>query len=238
MQNYIKKSENKLNSFALENRELTLNHVLGSESAFRTFLYDVNSPAKAELEQFISDTFERYYHAHLLHFYPYLLGAYDEYQKPYAAVGYRVASEQRLFLEQYLQNPVEVALSASAFNDQNTLFLEPLSRRHIVEIGNLAATQQGACRKIFQLLTLYFHRGHYRWIVFTATRTVRVVLKRMRLEAYPLVSAKLTAIQQSEQRYWGTYYDQQPVVMAMPVNQSISTISSQYALESGAISLS
>lgn len=219
-----------------ENNELILSPLKSQEAAFKTCLYKTDSQAKRELEQFVSLIFAQHYNAKLLHFLPNLFGAYDEQQRPYAAVGYRVASEQRLFLEQYLDDSVEMTLhqlQGQMSGDNNNRHVEqnqPLQRKHIVEIGNLATAQRGACQKFFQLLTLYFHHSQFRWIVFTATRTVRTVIKQMQLEAYLLTSAHSADIVQEEREGWGSYYQQRPTVMAMPVAQNISAIAECYTL--------
>jgi len=194
---------------------LTLQHPGLEDHDFKTFLYGNDCPNKKALESFIGSTFSEHYDAQLLHFYPYLFGAYDELNKPYAAVGYRIANEQRLFLEQYLNKPIEHYLSN--LDDEKSHI--PLDRKYIVEIGNLAATKHGACRNLFQLLTEYFCRSDYKWVVFTGTRTVCVVLKRMGLKAFPIAPASINDIETSKQKSWGNYYDQEPMVMAMPINQ-------------------
>ena len=203
------------NNKQLNNSTIILQHSDFEENEFKTFLYKNDCPKKRELERFIRSTFSEHYDAELIHFYPYLFGAYDELNQPYAAVGYRKAEEQRLFLEQYLNSPIEEHLKKiSTYNQVNNI-----QRKHIVEIGNLAANKQGACRKLFQLLTQFFKRSDYQWIVFTGTRTVRVVLKRMRLEAYVIAPAAINNIEATQRNTWGSYYDQDPMVMAIPIKQ-------------------
>ena len=157
----------------------------------------------------------------------------DELNNPYAAVGYRIANEKRLFLEQYLDKPIEHYLSD--LDDQNPK--KPLNRKHIVEIGNLAATKHGACRDLFQLLTQYFRRSDYQWIVFTGTRTVRVVLKRMGFKAFMIAPASINDIETSKQKSWGNYYDQEPMVMAMPINQTLPSSFNRFSMTADSASL-
>lgn len=198
-----------------------------TKKTFQTFLCNTDSPAKKELEQFINTVFAKHYNAQVCHFYPNLLGAYDEQQRPYAAVGYRVADEKRLFLEQHLKQPIEQSLSA--FSEEQAV-ISPLCREHIIEIGNLAATQQGACRDLFQLLTLHFHRSQFRWIVFTGTRAVRVTLKKMHLKTYTLANAHIDALTPCSRQSWGSYYDQKPIVMAIPIKQTLSKTTHNHSI--------
>lgn len=226
------KTQNKI--ITANTAELTLqqqNKTAKTLKTFQTFLYNTDSPAKQKLEQFISDTFAKYYDAQIFHFYPHLLGAYNEQHQPYAAVGYRIANERRLFLEQYLNQPIEDVLNTLT-EEEPVPTISPLRREHIIEIGNLAATQKGACRDLFQVLTLHFHSSQFRWIVFTGTRAVRIVLKRMRLKTYLLTEARIDALTPIAQQEWGRYYDQEPIVMAIPINQVLPSSSSNYSISS------
>ncbi len=183
-------------------------------------LYQRDTAGRKTIEAFIKNVFESNYQAHIAYFYPNLLGAFTPSGQPYAAAGFQYAKDRPLFLEQYLSKPIESILPE--------IHSQSLERHHIVEIGNLASGKAGACVRLFQLLSLYFHNSDVRWVVFTGTRTVRAVLKRLRLEAIVLNPADVDQI--SDPKAWGSYYDQKPMVMAMPVAQSIDLIQSRYAL--------
>lgn len=194
---------------------------------FRTFLVEEECAERKILENFISETFAEHYEAKLLNFYPHLMGAYDDQQQPYAAIGYRKADEQALFLEQYLDQSIEsLLLNYPEEKSQNTL----LQRKHIVEIGNLATSKRGACQHLFQLLAQFFHQSQLRWVVFTGTRTVRLLVKRLRLKTYELSKASAQQLEMTSLDSWGHYYEQQPVVMAIPVNQSLSDAACRYRM--------
>ena len=98
------------------------------------------------------------------------------------AIGYRGADEGRLFLENYLAAPVEDLIGLRA--------ARPVARGEIVEVGNLAGIHcRAACRLVAALPPLLLSQGR-RWIVFTATDTVRTVLTRLGAPLVELASAR------------------------------------------------
>jgi tetratricopeptide (TPR) repeat protein len=78
-----------------------------------------NATQRAALEGFIAARFQRAYGARLTHFLPHLLGLRDGAGEWQAAVGYADAAAGPLFLEQYLDAPVEELLEqALAINPE------------------------------------------------------------------------------------------------------------------------
>jgi Thermostable hemolysin len=122
-------------------------------------------PARAKFENFIAVRFGRAYGARVTHFLPYLLGIRDGLARWQAAAGYAAAGVQTLFLEQYLDQPIECALAAALGR--------PIARPGIVEVGNLAAISAGMARTIIPQLARHLHRLGYIWVVVTATRALR-----------------------------------------------------------------
>jgi Thermostable hemolysin len=70
-------------------------------------------PGRAGFESFIAARFGRAYGAHVTHFLPHLLGVRDGLAHWQAAAGYAAAGVQTLFLEQYLDQPIERAISTA-----------------------------------------------------------------------------------------------------------------------------
>jgi hypothetical protein len=68
-------------------------------------------PLRTPCEQFIGARFEQAHGARIAHFSPYLLGVRDALDRWRAAAGYTPADGRRLFLEQYLDAPVEHLLA-------------------------------------------------------------------------------------------------------------------------------
>jgi hypothetical protein len=162
-------------------------------------------PARTAFENFIAARFGRAYGARVNHFLPHLLGVRDGLARWQAAAGYAAAAAQTLFLEQYLDEPVERTLAAALGR--------PISRMGIVEVGNLAAISAGMARVIIPQLARHLHRLGYVWVVFTATRALRNSFYRLGLRPLPLARADPARLPDGGTS-WGTYYGQDPVVMA------------------------
>jgi len=162
-------------------------------------------PQRALFEQFIATRFDRAHGARVTHFLPHLLGVRDALSRWKAASGYGAALSGPLFLEQYLDRPVEEALTAALG--------WPVHRLGIVEAGNLTAVSPGMARALVPLLARHLHRLGYHWVVFTATREVRNSLRRLGLEPLQLARADPARLRDGG-RSWGRYYQHDPLVMA------------------------
>lgn len=162
-------------------------------------------PSRAEFEDFIAARFGRAYGARVTHFLPHLLGVRDGLGRWQAAAGYAAAGAGGLFLEQYLDRPVEQMLAAALGR--------PLARDGIVEVGNLAAASAGSARRLIPQLARHLHRLGYRWVVFTATRALRNSFLRLGLKPLPIARADAARLPDGGAS-WGAYYEQDPVVMA------------------------
>lgn len=162
-------------------------------------------PQRAAFEQFIAKRFLRAYGASVSHFLPNLLGVRDGLAQWQAAAGYAAAQAQELFLEQYLDRPVEQTLAAALGR--------PVTREGVVEVGNLAAASAGMARALIPELARHLHRLGYRWVVFTATHALRNSFKRLGLQPLPLAIADPARLPDGG-KSWGSYYTQDPRVMA------------------------
>ncbi len=160
-------------------------------------------PARASLEAFIAHSFFDAYGATLTHFCHTLLGCRDANGQWIAALGYSLARNGPLFLEQYLDVPLELAIGARAGH--------PVSRAEIVEVGNLAAAQPGAARALIVSMTRLLHGQGLHWVAFTATASLLNSFTRLRLK--PGVLADADPRRLPDAAPWGTYYNSQPQVM-------------------------
>src|SRR5688572_22145730 len=166
-------------------------------------------PDRATFEEFIAARFGRAYGARVTHFLPHLLGVRGGPASWLAAAGYAPAAAQALFLEQYLDHPIESAIAA--------VLGRPVARAGIVEVGNLAAVSTGMARALIPQLARYLHRLGYRWVAFTATRALRNSFERLGLRPLSLARADPRRLRDGGGA-WGTYYDNDPVVMAGKVS--------------------
>jgi len=124
-----------------------------------------------------------------------------------AVCGLRHAEESKLFLETYLDQPVETVLSSSSGHT--------VARQAIVEIGNLAVAQRAHIRSLLASVSLYLHGTSKDWAVFTGNPTLRNSMAKLSFPLHLLAEAKLTALPEHERADWGSYYDEQPQVMAV-----------------------
>ena len=163
-----------------------------------------NCAQRAALEAFIAARFQRAYGARLTHFLPNLLGLRDGAGEWQAAVGYAAAAAGPLFLEQYLDAPVEDVLAHA--------LERPVERSRVVEVGNFAAARAGVARRLIPALAGRLRELGFEVAVFTATRELRNAFLRLKL--WPLVLASADAGRlRAGAGTWGSYYAHCPTVM-------------------------
>lgn len=166
---------------------------------------------RAALEAFIQERFAHHHQARIRHFMPCLLGLEGLDGSLHGAVGCRNAETQPLFLERYLDAPIEQVI-ASRLGRQ-------VARSEIVEVGNLAADGQGSGRALIVAVTELVAMLGFNWVVFTGTRSLRNSFARLGLGPQALAPADPARIG-AEAADWGTYYAQQPMVMAGEIQPS------------------
>jgi hypothetical protein len=164
----------------------------------------VGSPRRKETEAFISAVFAKHYGADVSAFAPNLL-LLEQHDRIIAATGWRAACDESLFLERYLDLPIEQAMAQLA--DQ------PVARERIVEVGNLAAEKAGSSLHIILALARHLDRLGYEWVVFTATQELIGIFSRLGLPLLALAPADPARIG-DEAKHWGSYYDTGPIIVA------------------------
>lgn len=170
----------------------------------RLFLHDAKDPQRGELELFVQGAFASRHSARVRSFMPTLLALRNDKGEICSVAGFRSAAHEPLFLEHYLDGPIERAIS--------TVTRLEVSRSHIVEVGNLAGMNcRSAMRLILALPRLLLDRGH-RWMVFTATDTVRQLLANYHAPLIDLAPAVASRVQGLGDD-WGRYYDTNPRIM-------------------------
>jgi hypothetical protein len=169
---------------------------------------------RQELETFVADAFLRRHDATVQSFMPTLLSFRDGAGTLRGVIGLRGASEQSLYLEHYLEQPVEAAMALATGR--------PVDRREIVEAGNLAGSSCRTAMRMVALLPAYLLTREYRWIVFTATAAVRNILQGFGAPLVELARADGARVSNGPDR-WGRYYDSDPRVLAgyLPASRRI-----------------
>lgn len=181
-------------------------HVHGSPR-YTTQLCGPDAPERAELELFIRDVFHRAYGASIKHFLPQLMSLRDAGGRLLAVCGLRNADHGALFLETYLDAPVEHVIADRT--------LHGVERSDIVEIGNLAVAEPGIAPHLLASVSHYLHGTGTQWAVFTAIPVLRNSLTRLNMQLEVLADASLQRIAPAERPEWGSYYDKNPQVMAV-----------------------
>ncbi|WP_194791452.1 thermostable hemolysin [Pseudomonas sp. UFMG81] len=162
-----------------------------------------DEPGRDEVEWFIHGRFAALHHADIQHFLPELLALHDHRGKLIAAVGVRLAGSGPLFLERYLEQPLEGAMAC--------LGIGPAGREQLVEVGNLAALSAGSARVMIIAVTWLLAARGLKWVAFTGAATLVNSFHRLGLVPTAVAAADPARLA-GEGGHWGSYYAQHPQV--------------------------
>ena len=105
-------------------------------------IHRTRTPGRRLVEQFLEQAYEDAFGGNLTAHYPSLMSIRDAGGRILAAAGFRRAADGPLFLEQYLDAPIEALVAGTA-------------REQIAEVGNLASAGLGA--SLFLVIGLAEH---------------------------------------------------------------------------------
>lgn len=171
---------------------------------------------RAEVESFIRETFSLAYDASVRSFMPRLMAVCLKNGDLLAAFGVRSAKQEKLFLENYLDQPIEQVIEEKVGMK--------LDRSKIVEIGNLAAIYPGGVRWMIVALTVMLYEEGYEWVVFTGTSALRNGFNKLGLHPVEIGPARIERLSEEEQTCWGSYYDTKPTVMFGNIRQGFQAM--------------
>ena len=124
----------------------------GLQPAARSLrLLEVDEARRRAVEDFVRERFAAHYQARVRQFMPRLFALEAADGSLHGAVGCRGAAEQGLFLERYLDEPVESVIARRTG--------ERVEREGVVEVGNLAAHGAGTARLLIIALTRILAAG-------------------------------------------------------------------------------
>jgi len=172
----------------------------------KSIRFGVHSPASSqreELQEFIADRFATVHGARVSHFLPLFLSM-SEQLATHGVVGLQPGFAGELFLEHYLQQPIEQAIA--------TAVERPIDRDSVIEIGNLAVDSCGRGFMLFVVMTCVLELAGYQWMVFTATDEVEKLIRRLGFTPTYLGTANAEALGEAGKE-WGQYYAHNPKVM-------------------------
>jgi hypothetical protein len=163
-----------------------------------------NADARPELEAVVKDAFRARHGATVGSFMPVLIGLRDEAGAVAGVAGYRPAVEEPLYLEQYLRHSVEETIAGRGHPGT--------TRADVAEIGNFAARDCATALALVGVLAEFLLDREHRWVVFTATRTVRGILRHLGITLAELARAEPSRLAGGGDD-WGSYYSTDPRVM-------------------------
>ncbi|HSC07743.1 MAG TPA: thermostable hemolysin [Steroidobacteraceae bacterium] len=173
-------------------------------------------PDRNAFETFVRQGFQRKHGASVHSFMPLLLGLRDAAGELVGVAGYRPANAQRLYLEQYLPDPIEYMIAA-----RNPSL--GVRRREVAEVGNFACRGFPTAMDLIGLLTDFLLARQHRWVVFTATSTVRGIMRHLGVTLTELAPANRSRVAMTTDD-WGSYYSTDPRVMLgyVPAHRGLS----------------
>lgn len=162
-------------------------------------------PDYGTASEFVHENFRRIYGADVHSFMPNFIRVKDRHGATKAVLGYRDAVTEPLYLEKYMDEPIEVVISR--------YMAMPVQRSEIVEVGNLAEANPGDARMAIIGATSFFHAAGFRWVVFTGVTRLRNAFSRLGLSPKQLLEADPRRLPADEVEQWGSYYDKgDPVI--------------------------
>jgi len=137
-------------------------------------------------------------------FYPKFLARF-EHGSIVALLGIRCAGRGALFLEQYLDQPVELTLDA--------INLGGFQRSQIAEVGGLAAQGVRQATRLMEDVRSVLAQSEVEVVVCTANDATQFCLKRIGVNYLVLAEASESCLT-NHQTDWGRYYQGSPKVLA------------------------
>lgn len=170
---------------------------------------------RGRVEQFISQCFSASFGSRVDSFMPRLFSLRNPQGEICGAFGLRSAN-RKLFLEQYLDLPIDKAIAAHLGS--------AVDRQGIVEVGHFSSNFPGAVRAMICLLTERLHREGYAWVTFTGTASLRNAFGRMGLAPIDIQAAEIDRLPADERAAWGSYYEHAPRVLVGNVTEGYAAL--------------
>lgn len=172
----------------------------------RAVVADVDHPRRGDLERFIAGRFAAAFDARVGIDYPLLAGLFGADGQVLAATGVRFAEAAPLFLEQYLDAPVQTALERT--------FGQPIARTDVVEIGSFASDDPAWSLALFGMLPAWLSGACFRrFAVATLRPELAKTLGRSGFALQTLAPADPERLA-GDPTSWGRYYAGRPQVYA------------------------
>lgn len=164
---------------------------------------------RPELERFVYNSFRLNYGAQVKHFMPLLVSLRNTKGDLIAVCGFRNAGLEKLFLETYLDEPIDTVLSLISGKE--------VARDDVVEVGNFASFPPGMSRHMIPVLAAYIRAIGAKWMVFTAIPKISNAWEKLGVDLIRVSKADKERLDHDCREEWGSYYDLCPYVVAVNV---------------------
>lgn len=128
-----------------------------------------------------------------------------------AVAGFRAAADGPLFLEQYLDGPIETVVAAASGDS---------TRDRIVELGAFTALDRAHALELMRRLPLFLQQRGFEHLVCTANRAIRLCLRLQGIHAQVIGSASHARIADGDTS-WGRYYAHDPKVLLGSIQAAV-----------------
>jgi hypothetical protein len=162
------------------------------------------APLRRRAEQCVERAYREAFASSIPSHHPNLMCVLDQAGAVRAAVGYRLAGEEPLFLENYLSAPIEAVFSRACGTS--------IAREKIAEIGNLACLDKASSALLFAALARRLTTLGCTHAAATATRPLRRIFRRVGFQTIEFARAEAARAPDGGAA-WGRYYDFDPVVV-------------------------
>jgi Thermostable hemolysin len=166
--------------------------------------HGADCPDRRRVERFIEEHYHRQFGAVIASHYPTLMSLHAPDGRILAALGLRLAADNRLFLEQYLEQPIDHLVSAAIG--------ETVDRSEIIEIGNLASRSRHATVRLIIAAARHLDTHRYLYAAVTATERLRCIFDSFCFSWTLLGPARAECLPDGGHT-WGRYYRHDPQVI-------------------------
>lgn len=175
-----------------------------SEEGFTLAIVSSTHPLWQNVIEHVSLRYHAAFFAELKQFMPAYLTLIHN-QQILSVCGFRIAKDEPLFLEQYLEGEAQSLISA--------VFHCEIKRSNLVEFGHLASFAKGMSPLHFYLIAERLVELGFEWCIFTATDPLHVMMTRLGLQPQVIAEADPNKVPDAFAT-WGSYYEYQPRVLA------------------------
>ncbi|PTS87058.1 hypothetical protein DBR41_25940 [Pseudomonas sp. HMWF010] len=189
-------------------------------------IHHLMQPERRRVEAYIERAYAQAFNGKIRRHYPTLMSVQDAAGQIHGAVGFRQAASGALFLEQYLDEPIEAAIDRKSG--------ETVCRSSVAEIGSLASESAGASLFLFLALARHLHHKGCTHAAATATRQLRRSFARVGFATETLTRADAGRLGEGAAD-WGGYYQRDPEVMVGAIAPALPALAQMLMAEPPAV---